>query len=138
MINKKILQILDANFNRSTEGLRVVEEIARFSLNDERLTKLIKSNRHKIAKIAKQLNASHSRTPQKDFGRKQNFDSHSYKNITELASRNFKRTQEAARVIEEFSKLFSPVIPSQIKKIRFKTYEIEKTLLQKLNNSKLC
>ena len=36
---EEVAQIIDANLNRAREGLRVVEEVARFILHDEKLTK---------------------------------------------------------------------------------------------------
>ena len=43
-----LLRILDANSNRSREGLRVCEEVARFVLNSHPLTKDLKRLRHAI------------------------------------------------------------------------------------------
>src|SRR5690349_12610330 len=45
------LRIIDANFNRATEALRVLEEYCRFGLNDGHLTKCWKELRHSLAKI---------------------------------------------------------------------------------------
>ena len=44
-------RIIDANLNRVSEGLRVVEEIARFILSDEKLTGELKLIRHDIHKF---------------------------------------------------------------------------------------
>ena len=41
-------RILDANFNRSREALRVMEEFARFVLDDSSLTQALKSARHDL------------------------------------------------------------------------------------------
>ncbi|HMP17875.1 MAG TPA: Clp protease N-terminal domain-containing protein, partial [Gemmatales bacterium] len=43
-----LYRILDANFNRSREALRVLEELARFHWNDSYLTKLAKGLRHQL------------------------------------------------------------------------------------------
>jgi len=45
---QKINRILDANINRVKEGLRVSEEIARFILDDRKLTRDFKVARHSI------------------------------------------------------------------------------------------
>ena len=42
-----IYRILDANLNRLKEGIRVVEDIARYSLNNQNLSKKLKDIRHK-------------------------------------------------------------------------------------------
>lgn len=118
----KVFQIVDVNLNRVTEGLRVVEEVARFTLKDKQLTKYIKDERHKLREIAKQIGVVEFRNSSKDFGKDADFDDSSYKNILELTLRNLKRAQEGCRVIEEFSKLFDESLSPVIKKIRFKTY----------------
>ncbi len=43
-----VLRILDANFNRAREALRVMEEYARFVLDDGSLSAAIKEARHKL------------------------------------------------------------------------------------------
>ena len=44
-----IIRILDAEANRATEGLRVIEDYVRFVLDDRHLTKLAKELRHDLA-----------------------------------------------------------------------------------------
>ena len=46
------LRIIDANLNRAREGLRVVEEYARFCLDDAALTQSAKSMRHDLGEAA--------------------------------------------------------------------------------------
>ena len=41
-------RIIDANLNRSREGLRVCEEVARFHLSSPQLTRELKSVRHAV------------------------------------------------------------------------------------------
>jgi thiamine-phosphate pyrophosphorylase len=43
-----VVRIIDVNANRCAEGLRVVEEIARFSLEDGGLTGRLKEIRHEV------------------------------------------------------------------------------------------
>ena len=49
------LRIIDANINRLGEGLRVLEEFARMTLNDKVLTQRLKDMRHKTVKIDSEL-----------------------------------------------------------------------------------
>ena len=51
MLKKQNLRILDANFNRAREGLRVVEDILRYGKNKEDLFKKIKNIRHRLSSI---------------------------------------------------------------------------------------
>ncbi|MDD5529800.1 MAG: thiamine phosphate synthase [bacterium] len=132
-MNTKTLQIIDANINRITEGLRVVEEIVRFIIKDAQLTKQIKTERHKVRKLSKKIETLECRDTPKDLGKNKDFDTYSYKNILELTNRNFKRAQEGCRVIEEFTKLLDTPLSSDIKEIRFKIYDIEKTTNIKLS-----
>src|SRR5688572_18127364 len=49
------LRILDANLNRAREGLRVLEDYARFILNDDSISAHLKRIRHDLAACAPQL-----------------------------------------------------------------------------------
>src|SRR5688572_5479048 len=48
-MNLATLRILDANFNRAREALRVVEDYARFALDDDALCGGLKQLRHDLA-----------------------------------------------------------------------------------------
>jgi len=64
-------RILDAAANRATEGLRVVEDFARFSLDDAHLTRLTKNLRHDLATTCAGLSLPDrhaSRETQQDVG----------------------------------------------------------------------
>ena len=50
-MNKRVYRVIDANFNRAREGLRVCEEFARFFLNDKVLTENAKKIRNRIGKL---------------------------------------------------------------------------------------
>ena len=43
-----LVRMIDASINRATEGLRVVEDFARFLLDDPHLTALTKDLRHEL------------------------------------------------------------------------------------------
>ena len=47
-MNGPVLRILDANSNRAREGLRVVEDYARFVLNSDEICGEIKDLRHRL------------------------------------------------------------------------------------------
>jgi len=50
---QEIYRVLDANFNRAREGLRVTEEVARFILEDPQLTARLKDLRHRLITLQK-------------------------------------------------------------------------------------
>ena len=46
MGHKDLKRIIDVNINRATEALRALEEIARFYLNDAKMSEALKNMRH--------------------------------------------------------------------------------------------
>ena len=127
-----VKRILDANFNRASEGLRVLEDIARFYLNEKSLNLEIKKARHEVRDVSKQLSELVSyRNSNSDVGAGEDF--RKPEDIKSLISANSKRVQEALRVIEEHLKLFGRSDLSEtICRQRFKTYSIEKLMLEKI------
>ena len=51
--------------------------------------------------------------------------------LEDLLLSNLKRGEEAARVLEEISKIVEPAKTGSFQQIRFRLYELEKTSLQK-------
>jgi len=47
--NGPVLRVLDANANRAREALRVIEDFARFVLNNDELSARLKELRHELA-----------------------------------------------------------------------------------------
>ncbi len=54
-IDPTAFRVIDANVNRAREALRVMEEYARFGLDDAGLTKAIKETRHRLAQAVADL-----------------------------------------------------------------------------------
>lgn len=129
-------RIIDVNLNRSIEGLRVVEEVARFHLKNKTITRRIKDLRHTISSLQDEPFFEHNklinaRDVKQDLGKDTDFDKFSYTDVRELTMANFRRAKEGTRVIEEVLKLLpeSAHISKKIKKTRFEIYEIEKKFL---------
>jgi len=128
-----IKRILDANINRAVEGLRVLEEIARFILEDRKTTNELKKLRFEIRLLVKRLILSEShligRKIQSDVGKDLYTQSEAQrKTIIDIFLANAKRVEEAVRVLEEFSKLINPSCGKDFKNIRFKIYDLEKRI----------
>lgn len=129
------LRVWDANLNRAREGLRVLEEAARFLLDDKALAERIKALRHTLA-------TDSSLTARLLSHRRASEDVAAFADLpTELERRdwlavvlaNAKRTQESLRVLEELEKLpDAPWKTSAFKEGRFALYELEKELVGKL------
>ena len=141
----KMYRIIDANLNRAAEGLRVIEEITRFVYQDIKATKNIKELRHKIRKSAKQFDdlLINQRDSSMDCGFEisQKEKSTDKTDIKNLAIKNFKRVEEALRVIEEnFKTQGYNNLAKEYEKYRFLSYDIEKSFfeLNFKNQNPLC
>jgi len=141
-MKKEVFRIIDANLNRSREGLRVCEEIARFALNSGALTKELKSVRHSISNIAKPYlaksgNVIGARNSSDDVGRV----SHKPSELKRLDSidifgANIERVKESLRVLEEFFKLIDKKSSIRFSRLRFKVYDIEQKSFKRLRRTK--
>lgn len=129
-IDPSINRIFDANINRAKEGLRVCEEITRFLLNRKDLTLQLKGLRHNIDSAVKLLPSYSSLLQQRDSLQDIGKNIHLYelkrKSIADIFFANLQRIKESLRVLEEFSKLIDTKVALKFKKLRYKTYEIEK------------
>src|SRR3989338_7732268 len=107
MIENKLLQIIDANLNRAREGLRVCEDIARFSLRNKNATKTLKAIRHgatdlvlKSKKISFRALLS-KRDIAKDKTKFVDFTPGAGIEISVIFMSNIQRVKESLRVLEE-------------------------------------
>ena len=132
MKDRDIYRIIDANLNRSREGLRVCEEIVRFGLSSPALTKELKSVRHKISEIAKAHykkmgSLSCARDSLGDIGRASRRPSEMRRSgFGGIFTANAQRAKESLRVLEEFYKLLDKKISARFSRLRFRVYEIER------------
>lgn len=136
MIKREVFRIIDANFNRSREGLRVCEEVARFAWDSPALTKNLKVVRHSISSILKETPATarllnEARDSGHDVGRfSRNKSEMNRITYTDIFSANIQRVKESLRVLEEFFKLIDKKDSARFAELRFKVYEIEKKALK--------
>ena len=135
--NSVVLRIIDVNTNRAVEGLRVMEEVVRFVLEDKGLSLRFKNMRGKLRKLANKLFKGEihfkHRKALKDVGRRVYTRSEARrKTVLDIFVSNAKRVQEALRVLEEFSKLIKPNLGKSFKDIRFRIYDLEKRGYRKL------
>jgi thiamine-phosphate pyrophosphorylase len=132
-------RIIDANINRASEGLRVLEDLARFSLNDSSLSSRIKHLRHMLRTGIESLGLTqstllYSRDTTNDVGTAISTPSESIRaqGAIDIASAAAKRTQEALRTIEEAAKGlgFSCGV---FESIRYAIYDVERDLILRLS-----
>ncbi|MEO0092997.1 MAG: thiamine-phosphate pyrophosphorylase [candidate division WOR-3 bacterium] len=129
-------RIIDVNINRLTEGLRVTEEIVRFAIEDKKLLTQIRNLHNLFTKKLKayRLGVIMARKAETDLGRTGQFDRIKRKGLTDVLLANLKRSEEAARVLEEISKINqnTTTLAPFFKKVRFNLYELEKKLILKI------
>ena len=135
MNRKNIYRILDANLNRAREGIRVTEEVARLYFDDAKLSSKFKRLRHELTRVAKkhfdQGKLLSFRDSEKDVGADSMGDLEKRRvDLSSIVQANLRRSQEAARVLEEFGKLISPDSAKAFKRIRFKLYTLEQEILR--------
>ncbi|HUS04277.1 MAG TPA: thiamine phosphate synthase [Dehalococcoidia bacterium] len=135
------LRIIDANLNRSSEGLRLLEDVARFILNDATLSQQLKAIRHDLAEETKSLGVkllSH-RDSEHDVGANLTLTSQlkgeAQRDLPGVITANAKRVEESLRVIEELAKLpqISPMLnPAKFEQARFTLYTLEQRLTSRI------
>lgn len=128
MTDSRTARVIDVNLNRLTEGLRVVEDVVRFSLENRRLLTGIRRLRTGVGRDARALRRRVilSRRSETDPGRGDRFDRARRKSIEDVLLANFKRAEEAARVLEEVLKVAEPELTGKFKAVRFRLYDLER------------
>jgi thiamine-phosphate pyrophosphorylase len=128
--SNSINRIIDANINRTKEGLRVCEEITRFILDNRNLTLGFKRIRHRLDTIVRRLPKTPALIKEResltDVGRTVYINELKRKDYQDVFFANIQRVKESVRVLEEFSKLINKNIALGFKRIRYRIYEIEK------------
>lgn len=131
---KKYLPLIDANFNRCKEGLRVAEDIFRFLLQDDRGRNRARKYRHQLVKTIQPdliKKAILERDSRKDLGKKLDAFEAGRKDLWDILYRNLQRSKESLRVLEEFSKITNKKSTAKIKNLRYSIYDFEKEIILK-------
>ncbi len=133
-----MLRLVDADLDRLGEGLRVLEEVARFLLNDADLSRRLKTLRHSLVEDlgALQEELLSARRVMEDVGAPAKIRvAPIHQDLPALVIANSRRVQESLRVLEEFSRLADTPLttkPVDFERIRFEAYDIEQQLVGKL------
>jgi len=137
--------MIDANLNRCSEGLRVLEDVARFLLNDVELSQRLKSLRHGLAQETRSLGVGllSNRDSERDVGhflpsreRRLNTEATSLRSLLDLVTANAKRVEESLRVVEELAKLpelSSKLNSASFEQTRFTLYTLERDLISRIS-----
>ncbi|MFA5366791.1 MAG: thiamine phosphate synthase, partial [Dehalococcoidia bacterium] len=130
-----MLRLIDANLNRLSEGMRLLEDVARFILNDAALSSRLKALRHDLLSDTKSfqttlLTARDSEGDVTAFAK----ESMSRSDVNDIVTANARRVTESLRVLEEFAKLPDIELDAmKFKRARFAVYEIERELSGKVS-----
>ncbi len=128
-----LARLLDASANRAGEGLRVVEDYARFALDHPGLTRRLKEVRHRLAEAVRGLGRERllsGRDTPGDVGAHVTTPAERIReNPRAVLLANFRRTTEALRSLEEYAKLLDVWVASRFESLRYDVYTLEKLAL---------
>jgi thiamine-phosphate pyrophosphorylase len=141
-------RILDASANRAREAARVLEDFARFSLNDAFLSRQLKQLRHDLADMLDRLPSVAllaARDTLADVGTQISTPRELTRHgLADVVVANVKRLQEALRSLEEFGKIFGPQLGERAEELRYRCYTLERALVlgaparARLAEARLC
>ncbi len=134
--DQRIAQIIDANLDRAREGLRVMEDWARFALGRKDLVKEIKNYRQILGKhhlISYKESRNFNTDECTGLAHPEQFKRNKAEDII---STNAARVQEALRVIEEFSRNHNEELCILASNIRYQIYDLEIQLIKVRMNDK--
>ncbi len=133
---REIYRILDANFNRAREALRVAEDCGRFALNDPAVTAMAKNLRSELREVYSDMPAAEfitSRDTAGDIGTDLTSPTEATRqNLGDVATAACKRMTESLRTIEEYAKIIAPAQGLRLERMRYDAYTLEQRLVQRL------
>jgi thiamine-phosphate pyrophosphorylase len=135
-----VARILDANVNRAREALRVMEDAARFALDDASLCARLKSLRHDLREALAGLAPGWleaNRDTAGDVGTSLATPAESDRaGLADVAVAAGKRLGEALRVIEEVGKTIDPRLARRVEAVRYRFYDVESVLHLRLGGAR--
>jgi len=120
-----LYRVIDANLNRLKEGIRVIEDIARYVSNNKVLASKLKELRHQ-SRIDDLQNLLNSRDSLNDVLRPTVTSEMNRDSLDSIIIANYKRAQESSRVLEEMYKIVQPELSESFKSLRYALYQLEK------------
>jgi thiamine-phosphate pyrophosphorylase len=131
-MNRAIYRIVDANYNRAREGLRVAEEFCRFALDNQQLSGRCKEIRHKLSASVAKLDIQKlitARDTENDVGCNLKIDKQMKRqSLEDCVTAGLARTVEAIRAITEAVSVTDAKLSENFEKIRYDCYTLEKDI----------
>ncbi len=132
-MERAVYRIIDANFNRGREAIRVVEDYCRFALNSVPLTERAKQLRHELSAAVGKLDAGRliaCRDTPGDVGVGRKVDKQLKRtDLQDSFTAGCKRLTEALRTLAEVMQAINPDVAETIEKLRYDTYTLEKDII---------
>jgi len=126
-------RIVDANFNRAREALRVMEEYCRFALNCGPLSERAKRLRHELCANVGRLDAGQlvaGRDTLGDVGVGQKVEGQLQRgDLKDCFTAAAKRLTEALRAMAEVTQLEDRAVAEAIERLRYDAYTLEKDIV---------
>lgn len=127
------LRILDVNINRSREALRVIEDYARFTLDDADAAGALKRCRHELRALVATLGHDAllaARDIQGDVGREVKTAGELRRDsLEDVVRAAFGRLSEATRALCEYAKPISPPAAAAAEALRYEVYALEQRVV---------
>ena len=131
-MERSAYRIIDANFNRGREAIRVIEEFCRFVLNSSSLTARAKQFRHKLSALLDEFDSNRliaSRDTPGDVGVGQKVENQLERgNLEDAFTAACKRLTEALRVLAEISQAMNASVARRLEDLRYQSYTLEKDI----------
>ncbi|WP_371734020.1 thiamine phosphate synthase [Synechococcus sp. CCY 9618] len=123
-------RLLDANLDRAREGLRVLEDWARFALDRPDLVARSKDLRQRLGGLHRDRYKRARHTASDPAAGMAHPAQAERADGAAVLAANAARVQEALRVLEEFGRLEDPLLASEAAACRYALYDLEVDLLQ--------
>jgi len=132
MTERAQYRIIDANFNRAREALRVIEEYCRFVLDHAGLSGRAKAMRHRLSASIGQLDSDRllaCRDTVGDVGTGLSVEGQlARRDLEDCLTAACKRLTEALRVLAEVIHAQDPAVAQTIEAIRYEAYSLERDI----------
>jgi thiamine-phosphate pyrophosphorylase len=132
-MERAVYRIIDANFNRAREAIRVIEEFCRFALNSGAFTERAKQLRHELSAAIDKLDAGSlisSRDTLGDVGVDKTIENQLRRSdLKDCLTAACKRLTEALRALSEMTQTLNPSVAEKIENLRYTAYTLEKDIV---------
>ena len=125
-----VARLLDANLNRAREGLRVLEDTARFIWEHDSLYRRFRSIRHELDRLSRSVLPALVKARSSDTDSGRTVKEGRRRSLEAVVVSNMRRAQEATRVLEEYSRVFSSQAGRRFKVIRYRLYVEEQKIFK--------